>query len=314
MSFDEEVVGGDSSSNFLLIEGGLDGTLDTTLRSAGRRRHERRDRFGGPREPDHDARAERRGGAARRRISPAGLRHAHRPGRQRARRRRRRRRSRRLARTFTVDTVPPTNPTAIGSSTHVLGAWSPVTGFAVQWSGGTDDRVGLADTRWSSTATPRPPVDWTIEVADTAPVSDRATLGEGAWYVHVRRVDLAGNCAVGETETGFWGIDTTAPGAPGASRAEPRSGLDAGLRRDDRRRMGRRERRHVGRRELPLRLQRRPTASCSAARRQRRERELGGRRRYLVRARLRGGRGRQRRAGVDRRSVRGRHRGRRVSR
>ena len=31
VTFDEEVVGGDSTASFLLVEGGLDGTLDTTV-------------------------------------------------------------------------------------------------------------------------------------------------------------------------------------------------------------------------------------------------------------------------------------------
>ena len=63
---------------------------------------------------------------------------------------------------------------------------------------------------------PTTAVDCTIEVADAAGTgATAATLGEGAWYVHVRLVDRAGNCAVGETEAGFWGIDTSAPTAPG---------------------------------------------------------------------------------------------------
>ncbi len=122
-----------------------------------------------------------------------------------------------FARTFTVDTVPPTNPTVISSSTHVLGAWSSVTGFAAEWSGGSDDRSGRAGYSVVIDGSPSTAVDCTIEVTDAAGTgSISATLGEGAKYVHVRLVDRAGNCAVGKTEAGFWGIDTSAPGAPGA--------------------------------------------------------------------------------------------------
>ena len=121
-----------------------------------------------------------------------------------------------FARDFVVDAVPPTNPTTLSSSTHVLGAWSSVTGFAAEWSGGTDDRSGLSGYSVVIDGNPTTAVDCTIEVADAAGTgATAATLGEGAWYAHVRLVDRAGNCAVGETEAGFWGIDTSAPTAPG---------------------------------------------------------------------------------------------------
>lgn len=121
-----------------------------------------------------------------------------------------------FARNFVVDTVPPTNPTAISSSTHVRAAWSPVTGFGVQWSGATDDRSGPAGYSVVIDGNPTTAIDCTIEVSDSAGTgSTAATLGEGAWYVHVRLIDRAGNCATGVAEDGFWGIDTSAPTAPG---------------------------------------------------------------------------------------------------
>ena len=218
VTFDEEVVGGDSTASFLLVEGGLDGTLDTTVC--------------GPLAGDDTSlpidsavyssltsTLALNGGAALadgeyRLLVCATLTDlggnaldgdddgdGHDD----------------FARTFTVDMVPPTNPTAISSSTHILGAWSSVTGFAAQWSGATDERSGPAGYSVVIDGNPNTAVDCTIEVADAAGTgSTAATLGEGAWYVHVRLIDRAGNCAVGEAEAGFWGIDTSAPGAPGA--------------------------------------------------------------------------------------------------
>ncbi len=92
-----------------------------------------------------------------------------------------------------------------------------MTGFAAEWSGATDDRSGPAGYSVVIDGNPSTAVDCTIEVADAAGTgSTAATLGEGAWYVHVRLVDRAGNCALGVAEDGFWGIDTSAPSAPGA--------------------------------------------------------------------------------------------------
>ena len=218
VTFDEEIVGGGSSSNFLLVEGGLDGNLDTTACGplAGDDTSIAIDSAvyasltttlalsGGVTLPDGEFRllvcatlTDLGGNALDGDDDGDG------PDD--------------FARTFAVDTVPPTNPTAISSSTHGLGTWSSVTGFAADWSGGSDDRSGLAGASVVIDGNPNTAVDCTIEVAGTAGTgTTAATLGEGAWYVHLRLVDRAGNCAVGETEAGFWGIDTSAPGAPGA--------------------------------------------------------------------------------------------------
>ena len=218
VSFDEEVVGGDDLESFLLVEGGLDGVLETSACGplAGDDASVAIDSAvhasltstlalnGGAALPDGEYRLlvcatlTDLGGNA---LDGDDDGDGHDD----------------FARTFTVDTVPPTNPTAISSSTHVLGAWSSLTGFSAEWSGGADDRSGLAGASVVIDGNSNTAVDCTIEVAGIAGTgSTAATLGEGAWYVHVRLRDRAGNCATGEAEAGFWGIDTSAPGAPGA--------------------------------------------------------------------------------------------------
>ncbi|MEO7975331.1 MAG: hypothetical protein ABIU84_17260, partial [Thermoanaerobaculia bacterium] len=122
-----------------------------------------------------------------------------------------------FARTFLVDTVAPSNPTVLSSSTHPLDAWSPATTFAALWSGASDDASGLAGYSVVIDGNPSSAVDGTVETGDGAGAGTITTvLGEGAWYVHVRGCDNAGNCATGVAEDGFWGIDTSAPSAPGA--------------------------------------------------------------------------------------------------
>ncbi len=220
VSFSEVVLGGDSTASFLLVEGGLDGALDTTACGplAGDDTSVGLDAAvysslgsistlqlsGGAALADGTYRllvcgtvTDLGGNALDDDDDGDG--------------------NDDFARNFVVDTVPPTNPTAISSSTHVHAAWSPVTGFGAQWSGATDDRSGPAGYSVVIDGNPTTAVDCTIEVADAAGTgSTVATLGEGAWYVHVRLIDRAGNCAVGEAEAGFWGIDTSAPSAPGA--------------------------------------------------------------------------------------------------
>lgn len=221
VSFSEVVLGGDSTASFLLVEGGLDGALDTTACGplAGDDTSVGLDAAvysslgsistlqlsGGAALADGTYRllvcgtVTDLGGNALDDDDDDG------DGNDD------------FARNFVVDTVPPTNPTAISSSTHVHAAWSPVTGFGAQWSGATDDRSGPAGYSVVIDGNPTTAVDCTIEVADAAGTgSTVATLGEGAWYVHVRLIDRAGNCAVEEAEAGFWGIDTSAPSAPGA--------------------------------------------------------------------------------------------------
>ena len=220
VSFSEEVLGGDSTASFLLVEGGLDGTLDTAacgplagddasvvLDSAVYASLSSTSTLalsGGAALADGTYRllvcgtvTDLGGNAIDDDDDDDG--------------------NDDFERNFVVDTVPPTNPTSISSSTHVHAAWSPVTGFGAEWSGATDDRSGPAGYSVVIDGNPSTAVDCTIEVADSAGTgSTAATLGEGAWYVHVRLVDRAGNCAVGVAEDGFWGIDTSAPSAPGA--------------------------------------------------------------------------------------------------
>ena len=122
-----------------------------------------------------------------------------------------------FAATFRVDTVPSENPTAITSPTHPYLGWSAATSFTVEWSGASDDASGLAGYSVVVDGNPSSAVDETIEAADSAGSGSLSTtLGEGAWYVHVRACDAAGNCAVSVAEDGFWGVDTSAPTAPGA--------------------------------------------------------------------------------------------------
>jgi N-acetylneuraminic acid mutarotase len=114
------------------------------------------------------------------------------------------------------DAAAPTEPTVV-STTHTIGGWGTVPVIGMQWSGASDAGSGLAgySVQFDHGATAAP--DWSVDVVHGADPQTLGSpsLGEGAWYFHLRTCDLAGNCGAA-LHRGPYGIDSTAPSAPGS--------------------------------------------------------------------------------------------------
>jgi hypothetical protein len=108
-----------------------------------------------------------------------------------------------------IDSVPPTSPPAIWSSSHTPGAWSNNDRVNVQWSPGSDGDSGIAGYSVLWDHSPATVPDATFETAGTSWVSD--PLADATdWYVHVRTVDVAGNGSEA-VHLGPFAIDTVPP-------------------------------------------------------------------------------------------------------
>ncbi len=187
VTFSEEVLGGDSTASFLLVEGGIDGTLDTAACGplAGDDASVAIDSAvysslsststlalsGGAALVDGTYRllvcgtvTDLGGNALDDDDDDDG--------------------NDDFERNFVVDTVPPTNPTAISSSTHPYAAWSQATVFTAQWSGATDELSGLAGYSVVIDGNPSGSADTSIEAGDTA--RHRHVLGDAGRRCLVR--------------------------------------------------------------------------------------------------------------------------------
>ncbi len=117
-------------------------------------------------------------------------------------------------RSFTLDQVPPTNPTTVTSNSHQVGVWSTDNTVNVAWDWGYDDCSGSFPqyaTLWDTIPDTEPTVptaygELTLETSP--PLAD----GPSHWF-HVRTVDWAGNLAVETLHLGPFLIDATPPGA-----------------------------------------------------------------------------------------------------
>jgi len=111
---------------------------------------------------------------------------------------------------FYIDTVPPTNPTSVSSSTHTPSTWSNLNQVTCQWSGASDDRSGLSGYSyvWDHSSSTVP--DAITETAALS-VTSSALADDNDWYFHVRVVDRAGNGGLGARHYGPFYIDTVAP-------------------------------------------------------------------------------------------------------
>lgn len=116
-------------------------------------------------------------------------------------------------RSFTLDQMPPTNPTTVASNSHQVGVWSADNTIDVYWDWGYDECSGSFPqyaTLWDTIPDTEPTVPTTygeLTLETSPPLPD----GPGYWF-HLRTVDWAGNPAVETLHLGPFLIDATPPG------------------------------------------------------------------------------------------------------
>ncbi len=110
------------------------------------------------------------------------------------------------------DLVPPTDPTAIASTSHAPNVWSASTEITVEWSGAADSGgSGLAGYSVLVDTSPSSLPDDTVDVAHAADPhsTTSASLADGQeHYFHLRTCDNAGNCTATVHLGPYW-IDAT---------------------------------------------------------------------------------------------------------
>lgn len=112
-----------------------------------------------------------------------------------------------------IDTVAPTNPTTVTSSSHTLSVWSNDNTVAVAWSGASDSNSGIKGYSYSFTTSSTTIPDTIQDTTGTTATSPALANGS-SWYFHVRTVDNAGNWNSGAKHYGPFFIDVNAPTNP----------------------------------------------------------------------------------------------------
>jgi N-acetylneuraminic acid mutarotase len=111
------------------------------------------------------------------------------------------------------DTIPPSNPANLWSTSHTIGVWSSDNTVDVEWSGGTDDSSGVWGyaRAWDTSpwTIPSATVDQTITYCISFPLSTG-----NSWYFHLRTVDYAGNWNPNAIHIGPFYIDVDPPTKP----------------------------------------------------------------------------------------------------
>jgi hypothetical protein len=124
-----------------------------------------------------------------------------------------------------TDFTDPTDPTIDGTD-PLTSTWTTDTTVEVEWSGATDDDVGVAGYSVLFDQVSDTSPDDVIEVSHTTdPHSfESAPLADGgSHYFHLATCDTVGNCTSTVHAGPFW-IDTTAPSAPGAVTSSSHDG------------------------------------------------------------------------------------------
>jgi hypothetical protein len=95
---------------------------------------------------------------------------------------------------YKIDTVAPTTPTGLGSTTHTVNVQSCSTNVTVNWTASTDAASGLAGYvgLWNTTAISIPAGAPNIAAGATSFASNIGSSAS-ARYFHLRPVDVAGN-------------------------------------------------------------------------------------------------------------------------
>ena len=120
---------------------------------------------------------------------------------------------------FRIDSLAPSDPAVLDSTSHSPGSWSASSTVAMQWSGAADNvgGAGLAGYSVQFDTLPSTLPDAVVDVAQSSDPHLRSqSLSNGdQWYFHLRTCDKALNCTSTLHVGPFW-IDLTPPSAPGA--------------------------------------------------------------------------------------------------
>jgi serine protease len=115
---------------------------------------------------------------------------------------------------FFIETVPPTDPTSVNSTSHITGVWSSDNTVAVNWTDATDNLSGLDgySILWDTSANTTPSANKTIDEGIGNVTSSELADGN-SHYFHISSVDNAGNWQ-STVHLGPFYIDTTPPTDP----------------------------------------------------------------------------------------------------
>ncbi|MFN8594591.1 MAG: VCBS repeat-containing protein [Anaerolineae bacterium] len=111
-----------------------------------------------------------------------------------------------------IDTISPTAPSTIGSSSHVVNVWSNNPTLNINWSGATDATSGVYGYSVLIDHNPSSLPGTAVNVFATSYIT--SPLSEGNWYAHVRTRDVAGNWSPDAIHAGPFKIDLTPPTNP----------------------------------------------------------------------------------------------------
>ncbi len=116
------------------------------------------------------------------------------------------------------ETIPPTNPTSLSSSSHTAQVWSTSNQIQVAWSGAYDEGSGLAGFSivWDTATDTLPDTVQDLDADVTQATSPALNDGQG-YYFHLRTGDRAGNWTDTALHLGPFWIDSTPPSSYASS-------------------------------------------------------------------------------------------------
>ncbi|MFG0316045.1 MAG: S8 family serine peptidase, partial [Planctomycetota bacterium JB042] len=114
---------------------------------------------------------------------------------------------------YLIDTIDPTEPANLVSSTHTPGVWSNSSAIGFKWNPATDSHSGLAgyDFNLSGNATAVPGT--TLDLGTVTTYSTSVSSTSSGWYFSLRSGDVAGNWDDTAAQVGPYLVDSVAPSA-----------------------------------------------------------------------------------------------------
>jgi hypothetical protein len=125
-----------------------------------------------------------------------------------------------------IDTVPPTNPGSLSSTSHVTGVWSNDSTIDITFSGASDATSGLDgySFTWDYSCNTIP--DAALDIEETQSASASPSMSDSASvYFHIRAIDNAGLAAPDASHYGPFFIDSTPPLNPVVSSSTHSPGI-----------------------------------------------------------------------------------------
>jgi hypothetical protein len=114
---------------------------------------------------------------------------------------------------YPLDSVPPTNPTSLTSSSHTVSTWSTDNTVDITWSGADDEGTGVGRYYYIWDTTPDTVVDTGSNYVEhpTQNLTSSALADGQSHYFHLRTADKSGNLAADTLHLGPYWIDATLP-------------------------------------------------------------------------------------------------------